>query len=44
MSEYQIALISNLKFANVNFPGVRKRSRMEKFRHFPRTEKLFFFH
>ena len=31
MSESQTALIFNLKFANINFPRVRKRSRMEKF-------------
>ena len=34
MSESQTALIFNLKFANINFPRVRKRSRMEKFGHF----------
>ena len=34
MSESQIALVFNLKFANINFPRVRKRSRMEKFGHF----------
>ena len=44
MLESQTALIFNLKFANINFPRVRKRSRMEKFGHFPRTEKFFFFH
>ena len=31
MSESQTALIFNVKFANINFPRVRKRSRMEKF-------------
>ena len=41
MSESQTALIFNLKFANINFPRVRKRSRMEKFGHFARTEKFF---
>ena len=44
MSESQTALIFNLKFANINFPRVRKRSWMEKFGHFPRTEKFFSFH
>ena len=44
MSESQTALIFNMKFANINFPRGRKRSRMEKFGHFPRTEKLFLFH
>ena len=44
MLESQTALIFNLKSANINFPRVRKRSRMEKFGHFPRTEKFFFFH
>ena len=34
MSESQTALVFNLKFANINFPRVRKRSRMEKFGHF----------
>ena len=38
MSESQTALIFNLKFANINFPRVRKRSRMEKFELFRRTE------
>ena len=38
----QTTLIFNLKFANINFPRVRKRSRMEKFGHFPWTEKFFF--
>ena len=33
--ESQTALILNLKFANINFPRVRKRGRMEKFGHFP---------
>ena len=41
MSQSQIALIFNLKFANINLPGVRKRSRMEKFGHFPWTEFFF---
>ena len=31
MSECQTALIFDLKFANINFPRVRKRSRMETF-------------
>ena len=31
MLDSQTALIFNLKFANINFPRVRKRSRMEKF-------------
>ena len=44
MSESQTTLIFNLKFANINFPRVRKRSRMEKFGLFPWTEKFFFFH
>ena len=44
MSESQTAIIFNLKFANINFPRVRKRSRMEKFGLFPWKEKLFFFH
>ena len=30
MSESQTAQIFNLKFASINFPRVRKRSRMEK--------------
>ena len=34
MSESQTALILNLKFANINFPRVRKRSCMEKLGHF----------
>ena len=34
MSESQTALIFNLKFANINFPRVRKKSHMEKFEHF----------
>ena len=34
MSESLTALIFKLKFANINFPHVRKRSRMEKFGHF----------
>ena len=41
MSESQTALIFNLKFANINFPRVRKRSSMEKFGHFPWTENSF---
>ena len=41
MSESQTALIFNLNFANINFPRVRKRSRMEKFGHFPQTDKFF---
>ena len=41
MSESQTALIFNLKFANINFPRVRKGSRMEKFGHFPRPENSF---
>ena len=44
MTESQTALICNLKFAKINFPRVRKRSRMEKFGPFPYTEKFFFFH
>ena len=40
MLESQTALIFNLKFANINFPRVHKRSWMEKFGHFPRTEKF----
>ena len=44
MSKSLTALIFNLKFANINFPRVRKQSRMEIFGHFPLTEKLFFFH
>ena len=40
-SPSQTALIFNLKLANINFPRVRKRSWMEKFGHFPRTEKFF---
>ena len=35
------SLIFNLKFANLNFPRVRKQSRMEKFGHIPWTEKIF---
>ena len=38
MSESQTALIFNLKFANINFPRVRKQSRMEKFGHFQWTK------
>ena len=34
MSESQTVLVFNLKFSNINFPCVRKRSRMEKFGHF----------
>ena len=37
MSESQTTLIFNLKLANINFPRVCKRSRMEKFGHFPWT-------
>ena len=44
MSESQTALILNMKFANINFPRIRKRSRVEKFGLFPWTVKLFFFH
>ena len=44
MSESQTALIFNLKFANINFPRVRKQSRMEKFGRFQWTEKFLFFH
>ena len=40
MSESETTLVFNLKFANINFPRVRKRSRMEKFGHFPWTEKF----
>ena len=40
MSESQTGLIFNLKFANINFPRVRKQSRMEKFGHFQWTEKF----
>ena len=29
---------------NVNFPRIRKQRRTEKFRHFPSTEQIFFFH
>ena len=35
MSESRTALIFNLIFANINFPRVRKRIRMEKSGHFP---------
>ena len=35
MLDSQTALIFNLKFANINFPRVRKGSRKEKFGHFP---------
>ena len=35
MLESQATLIFNLKFANINFPRVCKRSRMEKLGHFP---------
>ena len=43
MSESQTALIFNLKFANINFPRVRKRSRlrMEKLGLFPGPENSF---
>ena len=41
MSESQTALILNLIFANINFPRVRKRIRMEKFGHFPWSENYF---
>ena len=41
MSESQTALIFNLKFFNINFPRVRKRSRVEKFGLFPWTENCF---
>ena len=42
MSEYQTALIFNLmEFANINFPRVRKRSRMEKFGHFHEQKNSF---
>ena len=37
MSESQTALIFNMKFANINFLRVRKRSRMEKFGHEQKT-------
>ena len=40
MSESQTALVFNLKFASINFPRVRKRSRMEKFGPFPWTENI----
>ena len=43
MLDSQTALIFNLKFTNINFPRVRKRSRMEKFGHFLWSEKLFSF-
>ena len=33
-SHDQTVLVFNLKFSNINFPRVRKRSRMEKFGHF----------
>ena len=42
-SESQSGLIFNMKFANINFPRVRKQRRTEKFGHFPSTELLFFF-
>ena len=42
-SKSQNGLIFNMKFANINFPRVRKQRRTEKFRHFPSTELLFFF-
>ena len=38
MSESQTVLNFNLKFANINFPRIRKRGRMEKFGHFQWTE------
>ena len=41
MSESQTALIFNLKFANINFPRVRKRSRMEKFGHLHEQKNSF---
>ena len=41
MSESQTALIFNLKFANINFPRVRKRSRMKKLGHVLLTENSF---
>ena len=41
MSESETTLVFNLKFANINFPRVRKRSRMEKFEHLPWTENSF---
>ena len=41
MSESQTALIFNPKFANINFPRVRKQSLMEKFGHFALTENSF---
>ena len=48
MSESQTALIFNLIFANINFPRVRKRIRMEKFdtfhdqkNYFPSTRRYF---
>ena len=44
IAELQTVLIFNMKFANINFPRVRKRSRTEKFGLFPWTEKFFFFH
>ena len=40
MSESKTALIFNLKFANINFLRVRKRSRREKFGLFPLTKKI----
>ena len=40
----RLPLLFTLKFANINFPCVCKRSRMEEFEHFPWTEKFFFFH
>ena len=44
ISESQTALIFNLKFANINFPRDRKQNWMDKFGHFPRTEKFFSLH
>ena len=41
MSESQTALVFNLKFANINFPRVRKRSHMEKFGHFHEQKNSF---
>ena len=41
MSECQTSLIFNLKFANINFPRIRKRSRMAKFGHFHEQKNSF---
>ena len=41
MSESQTALIFNLKFANINFPRVRKRSRMENLDSFHEQKNSF---